>query len=68
MIYLAQPPAKPMLSTVAVPLHAPIAFGADDSLVDTSFPGTLRTAGASAHPSTRSRAVRARATPVASST
>ena len=45
VIYLAQPPAKPMLSTVAVPLQAPIAFGADDSLVDTSFPGTLAHGG-----------------------
>ena len=34
-----------MLSTVAVPLQAPIAFGADDSLVDTSFPGTLAHGG-----------------------
>jgi hypothetical protein len=41
VIYLAQPPVKPMRSSVAVPLSAPIAFGADDALVDTSFPSSL---------------------------
>src|SRR5262245_32914132 len=30
-----------MLSSVAVPLSAPIAFGADDALVDTAFPTSL---------------------------
>jgi hypothetical protein len=41
VIYLAQPPEKPMLSSVSVPLDAPIAFGADNALVDSAFPGSL---------------------------
>jgi hypothetical protein len=45
VIYLARAPVEPMLSTVSVPLQAPIAFGADDSLVDTSFPGSLAHGG-----------------------
>ena len=45
VIYLAQPPEKPIRSSVAVPLSAPIAFGADDALVDTSFPPSLGEGG-----------------------
>jgi Family of unknown function (DUF6049) len=45
VIYLVQPPDKPMLSSVAVPLPAPIAFGADDALVDTAFPSSLGQGG-----------------------
>jgi len=45
VIYLVQPPDKSMLSSVAVPLPAPIAFGADDTLVDTAFPTSLEKGG-----------------------
>lgn len=45
VIYLVQAPVKPILSSVAVPLPAPIAFGADDALVDTAFPSSLREGG-----------------------
>ncbi len=45
VIYLVQPPEKPILSSVAVPLSAPIAFGADDALVDTAFPPSLGEGG-----------------------
>jgi len=41
VIHIVRPPEKPMLSSVAVPLSAPIAFGADDALVDTGFPASL---------------------------
>ncbi len=46
VIYLIRTPEEPMLSSVAVPLSAPIAFGADDALVDTAFPGSLANGGA----------------------
>jgi len=45
VIYLVRAPEDPMLSSVAVPLSAPIAFGADDALVDTGFPGSLASGG-----------------------
>lgn len=45
VIYLVQPPEKPLLSSVAVPVSAPIAFGADDALVDTAFPPSLGEGG-----------------------
>jgi hypothetical protein len=45
VIYLVQPPDKSMLSSIAVPLPAPIAFGADDALVDTAFPTSLGKGG-----------------------
>jgi hypothetical protein len=45
VIYLVQTAEKPMLSSVAVPLQAPIAFGADDALVDTAFPASLGQGG-----------------------
>jgi hypothetical protein len=45
VIYLFQPPEKPIRSSVAVPLSAPIAFGADDALVDTAFPASLGEGG-----------------------
>jgi hypothetical protein len=45
VIYLVQPPDRPILSSVAVPLSAPIAFGADDALVDTAFPSSLGEGG-----------------------
>jgi len=45
VIYLFQTPEKPIRSSVAVPLSAPIAFGADDALVDTAFPASLGEGG-----------------------
>jgi len=45
VIYLVPTPEKPILSSVAVPLSAPIAFGADDALVDTTFPSSLGEGG-----------------------
>lgn len=46
VIHLVRTPEKPMYSSVAVPLSAPIAFGADDALVDTGFPASLAKGGA----------------------
>jgi hypothetical protein len=45
VIHIVRPPEKPMFSSVAVPLSAPIAFGADDALVDTGFPASLAKGG-----------------------
>ena len=45
VIHIVRPPLKPMYSSVAVPLSAPIAFGADDALVDTAFPASLANGG-----------------------
>jgi len=45
VIHLVRAPEKPILSSVAVPLTAPIAFGADDALVDTAFPTSLGEGG-----------------------
>ena len=45
VIYLVRTPEKTVLSSVAVPLSAPIAFGADDALVDTAFPASLGKGG-----------------------
>jgi hypothetical protein len=46
VIHIVRPPEKPIYSSVAVPLSAPIAFGADDALVDTGFPASLAKGGA----------------------
>jgi hypothetical protein len=45
VIYLVPEPAKPMLSTTWVDLSAPIAFGADGTLVDASFPASIAEGG-----------------------
>jgi hypothetical protein len=46
VIYLVPEPAKPMLSTTWVDLSAPIAFGADGTLVDSTFPASIAEGGA----------------------
>ncbi len=46
VIYLVPEPAKPMLSTTWLDLSAPIAFGADGTLVDASFPASIAEGGA----------------------
>jgi hypothetical protein len=47
VIYLVRAPEAPMLSSMWVQLPAPIAFGADGALVDTSFPDAIGPGGAS---------------------
>jgi hypothetical protein len=46
VIYVVREPIQPMLSNVRVPISAPIAFGADGGLVDTSFPTAIARGGA----------------------
>jgi len=46
VIYLVHEPVAPMLSTTWVDLSAPIAFGADGTLVDAAFPASIAEGGA----------------------